>query len=70
VFWLLLAALLLVCVALLGLTLLTLWRRVKGLSRQVTLIGGTVGEVTQTLSTVSSTRPRTAKPCPTCGHRA
>ncbi len=66
-FWLLLALLLLVCVAALGYALLTLWRRVKVLGRQVADVGETAAAVQQAVEDARVGGPLEIKPCPTCG---
>ena len=66
-FWLLLAALLLLCLVALGLTLLTLWRRVKLLGRQVGAVGTTVAQAQAELDAARADGPLGARPCPTCG---
>ncbi len=65
--WLLLAALLLVCLVALALSLLTLWRRVRVLGRQVSEVGVTFGEASGALADVQAARSRKELPCPTCG---
>jgi hypothetical protein len=66
-FWLLLATLLLVCLVALGVTLLTLWRRVKALGRQVSGVGSTVSQAQAEIDAANATGPLGAPPCPTCG---
>ena len=66
-FWLLLSLLLLVSLVALGLVLLTLWRRVKALGRQVTEAGETAARVQQAVVDARVGGPLEVKPCPTCG---
>ncbi len=66
-FWLLLSLLLLVCLVALGLTLLSLWRRVKRLSGQVAEAGETAAQVQQAVVDARVGGPLEVKPCPTCG---
>jgi hypothetical protein len=66
VFWLLLGVLVALCLLVLGLTLFTLWRRVKALSRSAAELGATTGEATAALSALAAPE-RAAPPCPTCG---
>ena len=61
--WFLIALLLLVCLVALAFTLLTLWRRVKDLGRQVVVVGETVDAATAALDPLH----RAAPDCPTCG---
>ena len=65
--WLLIALLLLLSLAVLAVTLLGLWRRVKVLGRTVSAAGGTVEELTGTLDGARAGGPLGAGPCPTCG---
>jgi hypothetical protein len=67
VFWLLLSLLLLVCLVALAFALLTLWRRVKVLGRQVTEAGETATKVQQAVVDARVGGPLEVKPCPTCG---
>lgn len=66
-FWVLLAALLLLCLLALGLTLLTLWRRVKVLGRQAGDVGSTLARAQAELDAAAAAGPLGAPPCPTCG---
>ena len=66
-FWLLLAALLLVCLLALGATLLSLWRRVKVLGREVGAVGETVEQAQAALDAAKADGPLGSSPCPTCG---
>ncbi|MCW2680913.1 MAG: hypothetical protein JWM62_2314 [Frankiales bacterium] len=66
-FWLLLCLLLLVALVALGLALLTLWRRVKVLGRQVAEAGETAAQVQQAVVDARVGGPLEVKPCPTCG---
>ena len=66
-FWLLIALLLLLSVAVLGVTLLTLWRRVKVLGKQVSAAGESVEQMTGALDGARAAGPLGAGPCPTCG---
>ena len=66
-FWILLAAVLLVCVLALGVTLLTLWRRVKALGRQLGEVGSTVDSAQVRIDAAKAGGPLGAPPCPTCG---
>lgn len=66
-FWLLLAALLLVCLIALGLCLLALWRRVKALGRAVGDAGGSLAQVQADIDAAKALGPLGAPPCPTCG---
>jgi len=66
-FWLLIALLLLLALAVLGATLLSLWRRVKVLSRHVAAAGETVEQVVGMVDSAGTTRALGAAPCPTCG---
>ena len=63
-FWVLLALIVFLSLALLALTLLTLWRRVKVLGRSVTAVGTTVAEASDALQISPVARE---KACPTCG---
>ena len=65
--WLLIALLLLLSLAVLAVTLLGLWRRVKVLGRTVSAAGKTVEELTGTLDGARAGGPLGAGPCPTCG---
>jgi len=67
VFWLLLAALLLVCLVALAFSLLTLWRRVKALGRQVGQVGEAAAQAQQAVRDAQVGGPLEVKPCPTCG---
>ena len=66
-FWLLLAALLLVCLVALAFSLLTLWRRVKALGRQVGQVGEAAAQAQQAVRDAQVGGPLEVKPCPTCG---
>ena len=66
-FWLLIALLLLLALAVLAVTLLGLWRRVKVLGRQLTAAGETVEQMTGALDGARAAGPLGARPCPTCG---
>ena len=66
-FWVLLSALLLVCLLALAVALLTLWRRVKVLGRQVGEVGSTVEQAQVGLDAAKAGGPLGAPPCPTCG---
>ncbi len=66
-FWVLLSLLLLVSLVALGLTLLSLWRRVKVLGRQVAEAGETAAQVQQDVVDARVGGPLEVKPCPTCG---
>lgn len=66
-FWVLLATLLLVCLVLLGLALLTLWRRVKVLGGQVGEVGATVAEAQRAIEGAQAGGPLAIVECPTCG---
>jgi hypothetical protein len=67
VFWLLLALLLLVCLVALAFSLLTLWRRVKVLGRQVGEAGEAAARAQQQIADAQAGGPLEVKPCPTCG---
>jgi hypothetical protein len=67
VFWLLLSLLLLVSVVALALVLLTLWRRVRALGRQVGEAGEAAARVQQAVADARVGGPLEVKPCPTCG---
>lgn len=66
-FWLLLSLLLLACLLALGFALLTLWRQVKVLGRQVADAGETAAKVQQAVVDARVGGPLEVKPCPTCG---
>ena len=66
-FWLLLCALLLLCLLALGATLLVLWRRVRVLGRQVGDVGSTVEQAQLQMDAAKAGGPLGAPPCPTCG---
>ena len=66
-FWLLLSLLLVVCLVALAFALLTLWRRVKVLGRQVTEAGETAAQVQQAVVDARVGGPLEVRPCPTCG---
>ena len=66
-FWVLLCLLLLACLAALGLTLLTLWRRVKQLGRQVAEAGDAMAAAQRAVEDAQTGGPLEVKPCPTCG---
>lgn len=66
-FWLLLSLLLLLCLVALASALLTLWRRVKVLGRQVADAGETAATVQQQVVDARVGGPLEVKPCPTCG---
>ena len=68
-FWLLLSLLLLVCLVALAFALLTLWRRVKVLGRQVAEAGETAAQVQQAVVDARVGGPLEVTPCPTCGTR-
>lgn len=63
-FWVALALVVLLSLALLALTLLTLWRRARGLGSQLAALGATVGEASAGLQVAPVARERA---CPTCG---
>jgi hypothetical protein len=66
VFWVLLSLLVVASLVLLALTLLLLYRRVRGLGRQVAEAGSTAAEASALLASLD--KPvRAAPPCPTCG---
>ena len=65
--WFLLAVLLLVCLAALAFALLTLWRRVKALGRQVGQVGEAAAQAQQQIKDAQAGGPLEVKPCPTCG---
>ncbi len=65
--WLLIGLLLLVCLIALGFTLLTLWRRVKALTRQVADAGTAVADAQQAIEDAKAGGPLAIEPCPTCG---
>jgi hypothetical protein len=67
VLWLLIALVLLLSLALLAMTLLGLWRRVKALGHEVSAAGATVEELTGSLDGARAAGPLGAGPCPTCG---
>ena len=66
-FWLLLSLLLLASLVALAFTLLTLWRRVKVLGRQVAEAGETAAQVQQAVVDARVGGPLEVQPCPTCG---
>ena len=66
-FWLLLALLLLVCLALLALSLLTLWQRVKVLGGSVATASSTMSAASSTINAATAAGPLGQRPCPTCG---
>jgi len=67
VLWLLIALVLLLSLAVLAMTLLGLWRRVKVLGHQLSAAGATVEELTGSLDGARAAGPLGAGPCPTCG---
>ena len=66
-FWLLLCLLVLVCVAALALTLLTLWRRVKALGSSVGGMTAALDSAAQQVDAIKAAGPLGRQPCPTCG---
>ena len=66
-FWLLLALLLLLCLVALAFTLLTLWRRLKALGRQMAEVSTTMADAQQAIDAARADGPMDTRPCPTCG---
>ena len=66
-FWLLLCLVVLVGVAALALTLLTLWRRVKALGASVTGMTSALDAASQQVGALKAAGPLGRQPCPTCG---
>jgi hypothetical protein len=71
VVWLTIVLLLLAVAVVLGLTLLVLWRQVKGLARTVADAGESVGTLTIALQDAQAGGPLAPKPhCAACGASA
>ena len=66
-FWLLLGLLLLVCLVALGLSLLSLYRRVRARRRRGAGGGAGGGKATGAMSAASQGGPLDRTPCPACG---
>jgi type II secretory pathway pseudopilin PulG len=68
VLWLLIAlVVVLLCLAVLAVNALSLWRATKRLARQLSAAGEAVDQVSGALDGARAAGPLGAGPCPTCG---